>query len=292
MNIRQTVYAVLCIIAIAILSVNTLIPTGIKEGFWGDVQFTTRAVPVEYNPKTGQTRASDSNLLNVNLGHDFISTPNFQSVLAPRFDNNAYGANIRYNLPDNKHMAAPLNPLTFANALSTGAKEAYVPKCSGFGSPNGVPSSDPTNGVNPPDTTYSGGESQGNALPIGSMTSLSASGVPEQVQVYERYMVANPKNRLFGRGDYIRGDIPIVPDKTGWFQVATTPSTSLNAGALAVMGGIDNKTSQQLYSLINADSGGARTTFGGVNLSNVQMQNSLNLGLSNSIKDINVSAFP
>jgi len=33
----------------------------------------------------------------------------------------------------------------------------------------------------------------------------------------------------------IRGDLPIVPNNTGWFQVPATPQTMLNAGAIAVM---------------------------------------------------------
>lgn len=287
MNAQQLIYAILCVIGTVVIALNS-VDGGLKEGFWGNVEFTTRAVPIEYNPKTGVSRSMQADLSNVNLGHDFISTPNFQSILAPRFDNNGYGANIRYNLPDMKNMASPASPLNFANM----AKEGYVPSCSGYGgvaSGGMPPASDPVNGVNSPDTTYMG---QGNSLPIGSMTTLSAAGDPQQVQVYERYMTANPRDRLFGRGDYIRGDLPVVPDKTGWFQVHPTVSTSLNPGALAVLGGIGNQTAQQMYSLVNRDSGGARKAIGGINLSDVKMQNSYNLGLSNSIADVSVSAFP
>ena len=34
-----------------------------------------------------------------NANYPFIQRPNYQSILAPRFGNVDYGANIKYNMP-------------------------------------------------------------------------------------------------------------------------------------------------------------------------------------------------
>ena len=137
-----------------------------------------------------------------------------------------------------------------------------------------------------PDTTYSG---RADSLPVGNMTSMSAAGEPSQEIVYERYMFANQKSRSYGNADYIRGDLPIAPKYTGWFDSFPTISRDLNPGALAVMGG---GLHNPVYSLINADSGGAITTMGGMNLAGVDMTPRYNLGLSDSISSVNVTGFP
>ncbi len=54
----------------------------------------------------------------------FVSTPQFQSVLSPRFSNLNYGADIKYNLPDHKNLAVPCHPLSYGDM----ATEGYKPK--------------------------------------------------------------------------------------------------------------------------------------------------------------------
>jgi hypothetical protein len=38
--------------------------------------------------------------------------------------------------------------------------------------------------------------------------------------VYDRYIYANQKSRTHGLGDPIRGDLPIVPCGSGWFNMS------------------------------------------------------------------------
>ena len=285
----QQILVTLCVLGTIILSVNIFAPKDeTKEGFWNNIQFTPRTMLTAYNPKTNTNRALRGTLINADYGHDFITVPSFQSVLAPRFDNNNYGALIRYNMPDQKNMAAPVDPLTYGGAVS---QENYVPQCNSVGG-NETPNQGMdmnmmnVNMESTPDTTYSG---RSDSLPVGNMTSVSAAGDPSQEIVYERYMFANTKSRSYGNADYIRGDLAIAPKYSGWFDVTPTISRDLNPGALAVMGG---GLHQPVYSLINADSGGAITTMGGVNLAGIDMTPKYNLGLSDSISSVNVSAFP
>jgi len=53
----------------------------------------------------------------------FVSTPQFQSMLSPRFSNLSYGADIKYNMPDRKNLAVPCNPLSYGDM----ATENYAP---------------------------------------------------------------------------------------------------------------------------------------------------------------------
>lgn len=85
-----------------------------------------------------------------------------------------------------------------------------------------------------PDTT--------DMLPVTDMCDVNVFGSETQPVVYDRLMFSNIRSRLRGAGDYIRGDLAIVPDnyKPGnsadkhdnWFQVSVKPERDLNAGAM------------------------------------------------------------
>jgi len=83
-----------------------------KENFWGN---PTRTVKVmrEVRSPNGQVSSLQNNWQSMLTNDKFISTPSYQATLSPRFANTDFGANIRYNMPSNKNMAAPCNPLTF-----------------------------------------------------------------------------------------------------------------------------------------------------------------------------------
>lgn len=71
------------------------------------------------------------------------------------------------------------------------------------------------------------------------MCNINIMGTESQPVIYDRLMYSNMRSRLRGQGDYIRGDLQIVPDnyKTGcqhnnWFQVSVKPERDLNPGAM------------------------------------------------------------
>jgi hypothetical protein len=245
---------------------------------------------------------------------DFYSVPGtYQAILDPRFSNVDYGANIRYNMPTQKNQGVPCNPLTFGNM----AQENYSPKkshrenygcssCGGGCGPvscrkGGIPKSLKTPSEATP-VDYAGGNynevledvmssssypETTSMLPLGDMTTVNSLGETIQPVTYERFIYANRNSRLRSQGDWIRGDLPIVPCKNEWFRPSVQPNIDLNQGAMNVLGGINNGTGNELAALINATSGGADTTISGVNMA-TQFSQSLGAGQ----RDVQVTAFP
>jgi hypothetical protein len=116
---------------------------------------------------------------------------------------------------------------------------------------------------------YNGGTGMTGSQSILPVADTSSSGLDpsEQPIIYDRYIVSNRTSRLRSQADKIRGDIPITPDQTSWFQVSAKPNIDLEAGAMNIMGGINNETSNKLAELMYASSGNSMTSFGGVNMS-------------------------
>jgi hypothetical protein len=136
-------------------------------------------------------------------------------------------------------------------------------------------------------------QSLSSSLPVRDMTALNAAGDSVQPIVYDRYIYANRNSRLRGQGDYFRGDLPIMPCNTGWFQVSVQPNIDLNQGAMAVMGGVSNDTSKGLADLIYKTSGQAETAISGIDYSqHVNMSTMFGGDLSAGQGDVNVTAFP
>jgi hypothetical protein len=109
------------------------------------------------------------------------------------------------------------------------------------------------------------------SMPVSDMTSAGASAKGDNVQpiVYDRLMFANADSRIRGQGCPIRGDLPIVPCSTGWFQVSARPSVQLQQGALSVLGGLQNETTQALSGLVNET--GLSSTVSGINMTQEQI---------------------
>lgn len=225
---------------------------------------------------------------------DFYSVPGtYQSILNPRFSNVDYGANIRYNMPSYENQATPCNPLTFANMARenySSTKENYG--CGAKSINVGVAATEPGfasgNYNQLLNATYSGSSypEVSATLPVGDMTTVNASGETIQPIVYDRYIYANRNSRLRSQGDPIRGDLPIVPNASDWFRPSVHPGIDLHEGAMNVLGGNQNETSNSLSQLIYAASGNADTMIGGVNMSN-QFSGSM----SATGRDVTVTAF-
>lgn len=112
---------VLAIFAICKMDANE----PVVENWWGNASFGVKAIP-GVKTASGHNIAVGGNYLNQNTmgSGKFFQVPNFQSMLSPRMGNVQYGANIRYNAPDQKNLAVPCDPLTFGDM----AQENYQPE--------------------------------------------------------------------------------------------------------------------------------------------------------------------
>ena len=279
----------------------------------------------------------------------FFAVPGqYQALLAPRFSNVDYGADIRYNLPSNANMAVPLNPLSYANMAARQnapvIKEGYGCGSCGTGQQQlGGPTNCNKGGIsegfdggykplvnsgyaagnfnaqlqnldnrglkslnqNSP-TTVKQSALQNDLLPIGTMRSPAYqdltlhdvdpnsndnNGDITQPIVYDRYITASANNRIRSQGDFIRGDLPIMPVENGWFNPSVNPSLDLQQGALNVMGGYDAGQAQAMSRLMMAASQGATTAVGGINLQDINMSNSVNSKLSAGLNDLQINRF-
>lgn len=231
---------------------------------------------------------------------DFYSVPGtYQSILNPRFSNVQYGSNIRYNMPSYNNMAVPFEPLTFGNMAKENYKENFTNGAGGCRQGDAPNSSHSGGGPLMPADYASGNYNKvvnqalqevqypdaTDMIPVGDMTTINALGETVQPIVYDRFIYANRNSRLRGLGDPIRGDLPIVPCNAEWFRPSVHPVVDLQQGAMNVIGGIDNETTNALAELINATSGD--TTIAGVNLSS--MKNTLT---GQAMSSLNIVAFP
>ena len=97
--------------------------------------------------------------------------------------------------------------------------------------------------TNNPDGIKTYNEKDGSVgLPVNDMTDISAG--ENNKYVYDRtigtigFTSTKIGGRFRGQADYIRGDLPVIPDKTGWFQVSSDPANKLMLGAMNVANGI------------------------------------------------------
>jgi hypothetical protein len=271
-----------------------------KEGFWGV------SVPRTVTMETVRNRGGVVTSMPQNYGlgspasTSFISTPNFQGQLSPRFDGQQLSSNITYNAPGERYMAAPSYPLKTGCSTTTsyegfvenygcsrGCKDSCNCPATKFGC-GSMPGSNGHgtapmpggngHGLSPNESRVNGlkklrGDSisTGSTVPVGNLLSeMDASGEEVPTVFYQRYRFANANSRLRAHGDPIRGDLAIQPDcsNNGWFKVSVDPSTALQGGAMNVMGGNNNETSNELAKLQYLSTGGQSTTFAGVDLSN------------------------
>ena len=199
----------------------------------------------------------------------FFSTENFQANLSPRFDNSGHGPYVRYDQPNIEHMAVPLNPLGYANAV-----DGYSGYKSGCQRENFVESYGGENThMNP---NYSEGNYNSLAggdlivtsdlFPVQNMSSLNAvdkNGNPTQCVFFERIIHSNRNNRRRSQGDPIRGDLPIEPRQGDWFRVSSN-FNDLQQGALGVISGISETSTKMADFIKNA---GGNSTIGGIDTS-------------------------
>lgn len=126
-------------------------------------------------------------------------------------------------------------------------------------------------------------------LPAGEVTLRSPDGSVEQPIIYDRFVFANQRSPLQGRGCYIRGDLPILPNNSGWFQVSVSPSIDLTNSALGVIAGF-GETARELTAMKTGLLMGTQNTFGSMG----NMDNSVQKQMLGSAAqgDIRYTVFP
>jgi len=232
-------------------------------------------------------------------GNIFAAPPNFQAMITPRCGISVgLPASITYNMPNSNNMAYRTDSAFAAANTNCGAGNLSSLPINQTVNNNASLSSST---MPPIRESFQAGNngSMNNQQP--SMLNMSGIEMPNQAMapgddgkpnmtnavVFNRYMAANPDSRLRGLGCPIRGDLPVIPCSTGWFQVSATPSRTLQQGAMNVLGGVNNSTTNEMNTLVNMNSGGAITTLSGVNMSNEMGQ-----CLSGAGQTVQATAFP
>lgn len=240
----------------------------------------------------------------------------YQPYLSPRFNSEGYNSFVKYNLPEEKYLGTRANdPLMMADRVERPQlREGFEQQANFKG--------------NTPyqyDEIYQKQKEQGdevaNKLPVPTMGGgATAQENPNIYTNYDRFIFALQRNRLQGQGDPIRGDIPCVPcnpssdaSSNVWFRPSVNVATNLRTGAINVIAGVGNVTSQQTAEVQMRSLGGAKDTFGGVALplpvntpvenmqalqqaqiNNLNMGNSIQLTADrvNPVSSINTTSFP
>lgn len=332
-------------ILIAITSIAVFAMSSTREGFWMTPSRTWKVDKMFKDPGS----------------QNFFSTPNFQSILSPRFSNVDYGPDLRTEFPSYNRLGVPNDPL-FETSVPRDPLDYTTPKtklgggrfayAAAFGSPSddclsstpygqvSVPFREnfsvsngnggitdnargwqenkfiggaaiPLDPHNPYSTSYANGnynqvlndvvQAGATGWPtstiaeLDSATFMTQDGEMKQPIIYDRYIYANRNSRLRGLGDPIRGDLPIVPISGSWFVPSGAyegPNIVLQQGAMNVMGGINNETSNQLANLVYNASGGAETAIGGVDMAQTNMSHNVYGAASAALGDVRMTAFP
>ena len=250
--------------------------------------------------------------------------PNYQNMLAPRAAGVNYGANILYNMPDISMQGIPADPLsqTPLGPVYGGSRPlgGAVPVSANMGVPQEQATCPPCNQKSSNvvkegyEDTYEPISSSASVKAWEKAQKMADNGMikseyqppnmkvetengPCNVVVYDRLVYANSKSKLYGQGDPIRGDVGcIVPIKDQWFRPSVRPNIDLRAGAMTIMGGIDNETPKELRALQNIYSAGVSeqtTDAYAFTVNPALAQKSISVqGNGGAASDISVSASP
>lgn len=274
---------IIAVIAIALVG-NLFFNKDVKENFW--MLSAPRKIKVDK-----QVHISEPE--NKYQADMYSVPPNYQSMLAPRFGNVDYGAYIRYNLPNQSNLGVPSNPLGVGPNQLADLPSAGLPSCN-----QSVETYEPIG--NRPQAMIKKRENiqrmaDEGMIPANNQPDVSvqsAAGVVTQPIVYDRFVYANQRSRLYGQGDPIRGDIGcIVPIQDAWFRPSVQPNIDLRAGAMTVMGGINNETPNELRALQSVYSHGINSQDSYAQIAHPAMaQKDMYVGQAQSA--LEVTAFP
>ena len=273
----------------------------VKE-FFGQQQFSSRAVPTVASSvaaaQAGQMAAASPAMIQAaqaqaasSMPAGIQAAPNFQSAPPPRIFGGQIPASVSLKLPANKNMAFSASPFAsqqhgtsraaVQSRLGNSVIEGFQAFQGNGGGGNGQSQMNKTQPSLLPTSALAGG-----AAAIAASGDGNAFDAGDQPVMFDRNIFANIVGRNFNQGDYIRGDLAIAPNNSGWFQVSANPSIDLQPGALAVLGGTFNEQGQSIASLVNMASGGTKTAISGVNMSS-----SINTCLAGAGNDVTAIAF-
>jgi hypothetical protein len=232
-------------------------------------------------------------------GNIYATPPTFQALIPPRMYGGQMPASITFNMPNSKNMA-------FDSKSPFVGMDGPSPCVQSRGGRDLVPAENTLSSSTMPTLEgykegYAGQTAeapmnlaQPDLMPMNQSMAMAAAeplpdgpGLPANPVVFDSFMAVNRNSRTRGQGCMFRGDLPIIPCKSGWFQVSARPNVDLQEGAMNVMGGTFNTTANELASLINMASGGATT-----NISGVDMSNDINTCLKGAGQDVVAVAFP
>jgi len=233
----------------------------------------------------------------------------YQADLSPRFNSVGLNSYVKYNVPEQEHLASYANdPLTMEHRPS---QENYAPmdlvnmverptvredyKSSKSASKS---TSEPAEYNQMVQKLADMGSQVTDKLPVQPMNGSHGSDKEPIYYNADRYIFAMQKSRLYGRADFIRGDIPIVPtlpnadiNSNVWFRPSVTPRTDLNAGALGVIGGTYNTTQQQLLEMMARSAGGSMGTINGVDVNPINTPaNTVQQNISSQVSQLTSQA--
>jgi len=211
-------------------------------------------------------------------GNFFSVPPTFQSNPSFRMQNANLSAYQKHHLNNSPHAranmaTAPLKPTDFASMARENFEKPYA-------EPTHKPGSlvqDYSTATLPPTN-------------MSTITTIGENGEEVQAVVYDRVIFANRNSNHRRHGDKIRGDLPIAPRKCGLFDPSVNPHIDLEPGAINVMAGIGNETSNQMATFLNGYS--KSSLFGGVDMTSPDSMASIkNIESLSNMSTLQVSAF-
>lgn len=212
-------------------------------------------------------------------GYFYTIPPNLQGALSPRFSSSgSYGPYLNTKMPSRTMQGVPINPLTYQNTIKKcGSTENFETVAPNFSASNWQSADNKL-------------QSRSNVIVNDLLPEMNAEAATSVAQpiVYDRYIYANQRSRLYGLGDPIRGDLPIVPYNGDWFRPSVQPNIDLRDGAMMILAGQDNATARSTMALMRQSSGNTMNTFAGAPV----MATQTNIGYGASGADVIATAFP
>lgn len=259
---------------LALFAISNIQTDQTKENFWNTPGFAYTAVP---STETSNIRGFHDRSRAMN-GDYFISNPNFQANLSPRFNNSKMGSLVRYKLPGNEFLAGSNDPVNFSNC---GANKPRPP-------PPPQPQTD-ENQIIEENFEFERNPNITNKLQAGNITEVNSNGMEGKTQIIlDRFMYTSNKPRFLRNSSpcFIRGDI--VPSGQQTQSISHgNPATDLRMGAINVLAGIENESGRALNAARHAATGGLSTPFLGST-----MARSENTTHSGRFDDVQVTSFP
>lgn len=161
---------------------------------------------------------------------NYVSRPTYKPDYQPRMHASGISSQIRASDP---HVGL-LGTADFEEMAGWGQRARDVADMAVDGDDHLAREGGVSNGGVDMNKQYSEAEECRTNMPAPDLESLKFGRDPRNPQtfMYDRLIFANKKRRNWEGADLIRGDVPILPDNKGWFQVNVHSHLDLRKGAL------------------------------------------------------------